>query len=248
MNRAGRLLKLLTILRARRSAIVARSLAEQLGVSERTIYRDIQSLISSGVPVEGEAGVGYRLGTGATLPPLMFTEEEMTALILGVRMVQGWCDDELVSAAEAALRKIRSVLPDKALHDRERETATFLVPDLHRQQTTRFSGIIRQAIRRQCVLRLGYTAAVSKSTRTARSIRWGYCTGGPPGLWWPGASYAMTTACSDWIATKLNTERNSLRSLPRNHWPPIYGSSSRITGAASLIKNLSSTSSRRPCQ
>lgn len=186
MNKAGRLLKLLTILRARRSAIVARSLAEQLGVSERTIYRDIQSLISSGVPVEGEAGVGYRLGTGATLPPLMFTEDEMTALILGVRMVQGWCDDELVSAAEAALRKICSVLPDKTLHDRERETATLLVPGLHRQQTTRFSGIIRQAIRHQLVLRLNYTAQDGKYTE--RKVN-------PLGLLYWGAAWTLLAWC-----------------------------------------------------
>lgn len=186
MTKAERLLRLLTILRARRTAIVARSLAELLGVSERTIYRDIQSLICSGVPVDGAAGIGYRLGTKSTLPPLTFTEDEMTALILGVRMVQGWCDDQLVSAAGTALRKICSVLPDKTLHDRERETATLLVPGLHREQTSRFSALIRQAIRQQRVLLLNYTAEDGMSTQ--RHVN-------PLGLLYWGAAWTLLGWC-----------------------------------------------------
>lgn len=90
MNKAERLLHILTLLRARRSVMTARALAERLDVSERTIYRDIQSLILSGIAIEGEAGVGYQLQPGSSVPPLMFTEEEIEALLLGVRMVQGW--------------------------------------------------------------------------------------------------------------------------------------------------------------
>src|SRR4028119_80671 len=93
MRRADRLFQIVQILRRRRLT-TARDLAEKLTVSERTIYRDVQDLVSSGVPIEGEAGVGYRL-KGFDLPPLMFTREEVEALVLGARIVQSWTDPEL---------------------------------------------------------------------------------------------------------------------------------------------------------
>ncbi len=88
MSKSERLFELLTLLRAKRYAVTAKELAERMEVSERTIYRDIQSLLSSGVPIQGEAGVGYLLQAGSHLPPLMFSEKEMMALELGMRMVR----------------------------------------------------------------------------------------------------------------------------------------------------------------
>jgi predicted DNA-binding transcriptional regulator YafY len=114
-------------------------------VSERTIYRDIQSLILSGVPIDGEAGVGYMLKAGSHLPPLMFTEDEIVALELGMRMVKAWSDNDLAKASDSASRKIQSILPD---HLKKRiEDLPLIVPDFHNNSDTSMkNGIIRQAI------------------------------------------------------------------------------------------------------
>ena len=110
MRRADRLFEIIQRLRRRR-VVTAGSLAEQFNVSERTIYRDISDLIASKVPIEGAAGIGYSLRKGYDLPPLMFSENELEALVFGARMVQNWSDAELGRAADAALSKIENVLP-----------------------------------------------------------------------------------------------------------------------------------------
>ena len=116
MRRADRLFRIVQFLRAGRLQ-TARELAEKLEVSPRTIYRDVQDLQLSGVPILGEAGVGYTLRRDYDLPPLMFDTREITALVLGSRMVAAWGDAELASAANDALRKIEAVLTP-ALRDR----------------------------------------------------------------------------------------------------------------------------------
>jgi len=116
MRRADRLFRIVQFLRAGRLQ-TARNLAQKLQVSERTIYRDVQDLQLSGVPILGEAGVGYTLRRDYDLPPLMFDHREITALVLGSRMVAAWGDSELASAANDALRKIEAVLTP-ALRDR----------------------------------------------------------------------------------------------------------------------------------
>jgi len=115
MRRADRLFQIVQHIRARQ-VTTATWLAEKLEVSERTIYRDIQDLIASGVPVEGEAGVGYIMRRGFDLPPMMFSEEEITALSLGARIVQSWADRDLANAAQQALDKIQLVLPEPLSH------------------------------------------------------------------------------------------------------------------------------------
>src|SRR5476651_1733770 len=112
MRRADRLFRLVQVLRARRFATAA-SLAEALEVSQRTVYRDVRDLLLSGVPIQGEAGVGYALDRSFELPPLMFDEEEIEALVLGARIVRAWADPKLARAAEEALQKIEGVLPPK---------------------------------------------------------------------------------------------------------------------------------------
>jgi predicted DNA-binding transcriptional regulator YafY len=113
MRRADRLFHIIQLIRGRRLTTAA-YLAERLEVSERTIYRDIADLQLQGVPVEGEAGVGYRLGAGFDLPPMMFTHDEAKALVASVRMAQGWLDPALAQGAQDALGKIMSVLPVEA--------------------------------------------------------------------------------------------------------------------------------------
>ncbi len=112
MRKAERLFQILTILRARRTAITAAKLAEILEVSERTIYRDVQALIVNGVPVDGEAGIGYYLRPGFYLPPLSFTPDELQALLMGCKMAQAWSDPALASASLSAENKVRATLPD----------------------------------------------------------------------------------------------------------------------------------------
>lgn len=109
MRRADRLFRLLLELRRGR-VLTARQLAERLEVSERTVYRDVADLSASGVPIQGEAGVGYRL-SGFDLPPMMFDREEIEALVLGARVVEGWGDKRLAAAAREAIAKIEAALP-----------------------------------------------------------------------------------------------------------------------------------------
>ena len=99
MRRADRLFEIIQILR-RKPTVRARDIAEALEISERTVYRDIRDLMASGVPIEGEAGVGYVLRAGFDLPPLMFKESEIEALVLGARIVESWADRELVGGGE----------------------------------------------------------------------------------------------------------------------------------------------------
>lgn len=110
MRRADRLFQLVQLIRGRRLSTAA-FLAERLQVSLRTVYRDVADLVAQGVPIEGEAGVGYRMRAGFDLPPLMFTTDEAKALVAAVRLARPRLDTALAAQAEGALSKILSVLP-----------------------------------------------------------------------------------------------------------------------------------------
>lgn len=112
MRRADRLFRIVQMLRSGRLK-TARALAERLQVSERTIYRDVRDLQLAGQPIEGEAGVGYTLRREFDLPPLMFPSEELTALVLGARLVKAWGGLDHAAAAGAALARIEAVLPEE---------------------------------------------------------------------------------------------------------------------------------------
>ncbi|ATE61359.1 helix-turn-helix transcriptional regulator [Thauera sinica] len=116
MRPADRLFQIILMLRNGR-VLTARALAEALEVSERTIYRDIADLIGSGAPIDGEAGVGYRLRRGYQVPPLMFTGDELEALVIGAKLVQSYADPALGKAAAQAMARIEAVLP-RALEER----------------------------------------------------------------------------------------------------------------------------------
>ncbi|MES3014267.1 MAG: YafY family protein [Pseudomonadota bacterium] len=113
MRRAERLFQLVQLIRGRRLSTAA-FLAERLEVSERTVYRDVADLMTQGVPIEGEAGVGYRMHAGFDLPPMMFTKDEAQALVASVRLAQSRLDVALARHAEGALSKILAVLPPAA--------------------------------------------------------------------------------------------------------------------------------------
>jgi len=163
MGRADRLFKITQYLRGRRLT-TARQLAEWLSVSERTIYRDIRDLSLSGVPIEGEAGVGYRVKPGNDLPPLMFTPDEIDALTVGMRMVQAWGGPQLAASAAASLAKITLALP-KEKRDFVEATAlfapTFHIDPAHGERLE----AIRQAINQRCKLHLDYHDALSRKTQ-----------------------------------------------------------------------------------
>ena len=110
MRRANRLFEIVHHLRGRRLTTAAQ-LGRWLEVSERTIYRDIADLLASGIPIDGEAGVGYRLHPDFDLPPIMFTHNEIEALVIGARIVESWAGPGLGQGARSALAKIASVLP-----------------------------------------------------------------------------------------------------------------------------------------
>ncbi|HAF45675.1 MAG TPA: YafY family transcriptional regulator [Gallionellaceae bacterium] len=147
MRKSERLFQLVTLLQGRRTVMTGQALADALGVAVRTVYRDIQALILSGVPIDGEAGVGYRLRKGFDLPPLMFEMDEVTALLAGNRMVQAWTDPELAEAARRAEAKILAVLTPAMLNEISR--LPYRVP-IYSNPERETHGLLRKA----CELRL----------------------------------------------------------------------------------------------
>jgi predicted DNA-binding transcriptional regulator YafY len=184
MRRADRLFRIILLL-ARGRAVTASRLAETLEVSERTVYRDMADLIASGVPIDGAAGVGYLMRRGFHLPPLMFDAEELAALALGSRMVQGWGDRALGQAAARALLKIESVVPP-ALHDRL-NSATLVVPNFH-VPTAMVAplGLLRQAIEALCKVGMDYRRADGETSQ--RVVH-------PLGLFFWGGTWTLAAWC-----------------------------------------------------
>jgi predicted DNA-binding transcriptional regulator YafY len=155
MRRADRLFLIIHALRGRRRALQAHALAATLGVSLRTVYRDVADLQRSGVPIEGEAGVGYMLRHGADIPPLMFNATELEALVVGTRFVQAFGGERLALGARAALLKIVAVLPPE-LRERSERTRIFAPEVPHRIEASGAIDRLHHAIDAQQVLRLDY--------------------------------------------------------------------------------------------
>ncbi len=144
MRRADRLFQIVLML-SRGRVLTARAIGERLEVSERTIYRDIQDLMASGVPVEGEAGVGYILRRGYQVPPMMFDEEELQALLFGADVARSWGDSEMAAAADRILAKIDAVLPERLRP--KLESSHLLVPEMRiAQEVSEVLGETRSAI------------------------------------------------------------------------------------------------------
>ena len=166
MRRADRLFLLIHALRGRRSAITAQRLAQELGVSLRTVYRDVADLQRSGVPIEGEAGVGYLLRKGSDIPPLMFTPDELEALVVGTRFVRAFGGNRLGREAAAALLKMEADLPPE-LRERSDRTRIF-APEVDRLENSGLIDDLHAAVTGALVLRMNYRDNDARAT--AREI------------------------------------------------------------------------------
>lgn len=167
MSRSQRLLDLVQVLRRHRRAVAGIVLAEELGVSLRTLYRDIDTLRAQGAPIDGEAGVGYVLRPGFMLPPLMFSEEEIEALVLGSRWVSERADGSLGKAARNVLAKIGAVLPDD-LKDGIEASGLLIGPGQPIAAGDAELATIRAAIRSERKLAIAY--ADEQGSITQRTI------------------------------------------------------------------------------
>lgn len=202
MRRADRLFEIVHYLRGRRLTTAAQ-LAQWLEVSERTIYRDIADLLASGIPIDGEAGVGYRLHPDFDLPPLMFNHNEIEALVIGARMVESWGGPTLAQGARTALSKIAAVLPkDKRA---TLESSRLFSPDFFvNPQMGAQMDVLRQAIDSHRFVRLEYRDVDSKDSE--RRVR-------PLGLFFWGGAWTLGAWCelrNDFRNFRLDRVTNSV--------------------------------------
>ncbi|MEZ5460319.1 helix-turn-helix transcriptional regulator [Dokdonella sp.] len=206
MRRADRLFLIIHSLRGRRTALPARQLAETLAVSLRTIYRDIADLQLSGVPIEGEAGVGYLLRKGSDIPPLMFNAEELEALVVGTRFVRAFAGTRLAAGARSALIKIEAVLPDE---QRARAQRSRIFAPGGWQTSAPLIDRLNEAIEQRRVIGLDYRDEAGKAS--AREVE-PLCLAFWGGSWTLGAWCRMREDFRNFrpdriIALELRSER-----------------------------------------
>ena len=185
MRRADRLFQIVNVLRRRRTATTATHLAERLGVSERTVYRDIRDLILAGTPIDGEAGVGYRIRPGYDLPPLMFDRDEIQALVLGARMVRQFGDPALARASDAILGKVAAIVP-KDLAPLVAETRLFVPSTIGAGTSADALTLAREALIARRKLELSYAKADGAATK--RTVR-------PLGIFFWGRTWTLAAWC-----------------------------------------------------
>lgn len=163
MKQTERLLQIVNLLRNRKTVLTAQQLADEFDVSLRTIYRDVQKLETSGIPIEGEAGVGYRIHRTFELPPLMFDANEVEALILGIKMVKAWSDQQLMTSAHSALNKIMGVLPQelKSIGD-DFPLSVPIFRDFKDENNP--SELLRSAIKTKSVIQVQYQSLQQESS------------------------------------------------------------------------------------
>jgi len=184
VRRADRLFQIVQHLRGRRLTTAAQ-LARWLQVSERTVYRDVRDLSLSGVPVEGEAGVGYRLSKGFDLPPIMFTFDEVEAMVTGARMVEAWGGPTLATHARSALSKIALALPPARREELER--SRLFAPGFHiKPEAAATLEAARQAILQRRKLRVEYVDSAERAS--LRTIR-------PMAVYFWGTTWTLAAWC-----------------------------------------------------
>ena len=185
MRRADRLFQIIQSLRRRRHPTTARRLAEELEISVRTVYRDVADLMSCGVPIEGEAGIGYILREGFYLPPLMFNQDEIEALVLGAQIVRKWTDAKMARAAADVLAKVEAALPKESrrlIHD----PPLHAPPNARREPIAIDMSALRLAIRGRNKVRMTY--AVDAGEAVERIVR-------PLAMAFYGPVWLLTTWC-----------------------------------------------------
>jgi predicted DNA-binding transcriptional regulator YafY len=213
MRRADRLFQIVLLL-GRGRVVTARRMAEELEVSERTVYRDITDLMAAGTPIDGEAGVGYRLRPGYQVPPLMFDGEELEALALGAGMVRAWADTDLARAAERVLAKVDAVLPDRLRGRWDKET--LLAPDFFISPAT-VTGMpqLRKAIDQRLLVHMAYER---DGGETSERVVW------PLGLVFWGTKWTLGAWCelrSDFRTFRLDRIRS--QELLPSQFPDMAG-------------------------
>ena len=184
MRRADRLFTIVQLLRGGRH-VTARTLADKLEVSERTIYRDVDELTLCGVPIEGEAGRGYRLPKTFEIPPLMFERHELEALVVGARFVEAWCGPGLAASARSALARIRGVVPANLLN--EIDDARVYTLRLGRDATKDHFEVVHQAIGQHRRIVMDYAGEDGHATPD-RIVR-------PLGLYFWGKVWTLAAWC-----------------------------------------------------
>src|SRR5262245_26935772 len=185
MRRADRLFQIIQLLRRRRTAATAADIAERLGISERTVYRDVRDLVLAGTPIDGEAGVGYRLRPGFDLPPLMFDREEIQALVLGARLVRQFGDPALARASESILNKAAAGLPPD-LQPLVAEIRLFGVGGASRRRSADGLFAARTALVERRKLWMRYEA--EHGAATERTVR-------PLGVFFWGKTWTLAAWC-----------------------------------------------------
>lgn len=185
MRRADRLFQIIQLLRRRRTATTATHIADKLGVSARTVYRDIRDLVLTGTPIDGEAGVGYRIRPGFDLPPLMFDRDEIQALVLGARIVRQFGDPALARASAAILDKVAAVIP-KDLAPLLTEARLYVPSMLSGGASAAALTLAREALIARRKLRLTYANA--KGDGTERTVR-------PLGIFFWGRTWTLAAWC-----------------------------------------------------
>jgi predicted DNA-binding transcriptional regulator YafY len=183
MRRADRLFTIVQLLRGGRR-VTARTLAERLEVSERTIYRDVDELTLCGVPIAGEPGRGYHLPKSFEIPPLMFERHEIEALVVGVRLVEAWCGPGLAAAARSALARIRGVVPAGLISGVD--DARVFAPRFSQRMVSPHFEIAHRATTERLRLAIGY--GTDDGTPTQRTIR-------PLGLYFWGKVWTLVAWC-----------------------------------------------------
>ena len=184
MRKSDRLFQLTNILR-KHQPITAKALAEKLDVSERTVYRYIDDLSVAGIPVYGEAGIGYRLSEGFELPPLQLSPLESEALVLGVNMVSAWSGKSMSEAARSVLHKIEATLPNSANTGDEPERF-IRTPNCHAMMDNHIWDVIYTALSHKRCLQLEYRSLAD--VESMRDIR-------PLGIFFWGGVWTLTAWC-----------------------------------------------------
>src|SRR5919201_2955683 len=185
MRRADRLFQIIQLLRRRRTATTATAIAERLGVSERTVYRDMRDLVLAGTPIDVEAGGGYRIRPGYDLPPLMFDCDEIQALVLGARIVHQFGDPALARASEAILNKVAAVIPTD-LAPLLTDARLFVPTTIGGTRSAAALSVAREALIARRKLQLSYAnASGAGSERTVR----------PLGVFFWGRTWTLAAWC-----------------------------------------------------
>ena len=184
MRKADRLFQLVNLIRAHQP-ITAEQLAERIGVSVRTIYRYIDDISVSGIPVYGESGIGYVMNEDFELPPLTLNQDELAALMLGVEMLSRSTGDDLAAAAKTLLSKIGAVLPPRSFDPTR--TPVRALGESFDDQSLKYWNDLYRAIQQKRAIRIVY---LSLSEQLSQRVIF------PLGLFYWGGKWTVGTWCN----------------------------------------------------